>query len=247
LLPNTAANASTAGTVVSINGIVQQPVASYSVTGNNIIFTEAPLASDIVDIRVFTTTNSITSIADMFGNTGIFFDQTSGDQIIHIKSAGTDSATFQPNGQYRLLGNIRSNRYTTGQMVVTGGVGVSGNVYVNDTLYAVAKSFLIDHPSKPDYKLQYTCLEGPENGVYVRGRIRDKNVIELPDYWVNLVDDTTITVDLTPVGGFQQLYVAKINNNKIFVKNTQGTTCNCFYTVWAERKDIEKLKVEYPK
>jgi len=245
--PMPVANATTAGTVISINGIVQQPIASYSITGNSIVFTEAPLASDVVDIRVFTTTESITSVADMFGNTGIFFDRTSGDQIIHIKSAGTDSATFQPNGQFRLLGNIRSNSYTTGQMVITGGMGVSGNVYVNDTLYAVAKSFLIDHPSKPDYKLQYTCLEGPENGVYVRGRIKDKNVIELPDYWVDLVDDTTITVDLTPVGEFQQLYVAKINNNKIFVKNTLGTTCNCFYTVWAERKDIEKLKVEYPK
>lgn len=241
--PMPVANASTAGTVVSINGIVQQPVAAYSITGNNIVFTEAPLVSDIVDIRVFTTTQSITSIADMFGNTGVFLDQTSGDQIIHVKSAGTDSATFQPNGQYRLLGNIGSTSYTTGQMVVTGGIGVSGNIYINDHLYAVAKSFLIDHPSKSDYKLQYTCLEGPENGVYVRGRVQNNNKIDLPDYWVDLVDEATITVDLTPLGKFQELYVEKIENNTIYV----GCTGDFFYTVWAERKDIPKLCVEYPK
>lgn len=242
--PLPVANATTAGTIVSINGIVQQPVAAYSITSNNIVFTEAPLASDVVDIRIFTTTASVSSVSDVFGNTGVFFDQvTSGEQIIYFKNAGTTSATFQPNGQMRMVSNIGSNSYTTGQLVVTGGVGISGNVYINDHMFAVAKSFLIDHPSKPDYKLQYTCLEGPENGVYVRGKVQNNNKIELPAYWTELVDESTITVDLTPIGKYQELYVEKIANNTVYL----GNNGNFFYTVWAERKDIGKLIVEYPK
>mgnify|MGYP003343942174 CR=1 FL=1 len=130
----------------------------------------------------------------------------------------------------------------TGQLVVTGGIGVSGNVYINDHMYAIAKSFLIDHPSKPDYKLQYTCLEGPENGVYVRGRLTDDNVIHLPVYWIKLVDKNTITVNLTPVGKPQNLYVKQISGNSIIIDGADEI--DCFYTVFAERKDVEKLEVE---
>jgi hypothetical protein len=58
---------------------------------------------------------------------------------------------------------------------------------------------------------------------------------------------TTITVDLTPIGKFQKLYVEKIEGNKIYVDNDTvfGGNITCFYTVWAERKDIDKLNVEF--
>ena len=39
------ANASTAGTIVSINGVVQQPTSAYSITGANVTFTEAPAST----------------------------------------------------------------------------------------------------------------------------------------------------------------------------------------------------------
>ena len=111
------------------------------------------------------------------------------------------------------------------------------------TLSATAKSFVIDHPTKQSMKLQYACLEGPENGVYVRGRLHDDDTIELPDYWTELVDESTITVNLTPMGCSQQLYVQEIVDNKVIVGS--DSQINCFYTVFAERKDIEKLVVEY--
>ena len=46
---------------------------------------------------------------------------------------------------------------------------------------AVTKSFDIPHPTKENMRLRYGSLEGPENGVYVRGRSKE-NIIELPDY-----------------------------------------------------------------
>ena len=122
---------------------------------------------------------------------------------------------------------------------------IPGSTYaleVNGAFAATTKSFLIDHPTKPDMKLRYGSLEGPENGVYVRGRLKDSNTIELPDYWTGLVDEDTITVNLTAIGKSQDLWVEDIADNKVIVG---GENINCFYTVFAERKDVDKLEVEF--
>ncbi len=43
--------ASTVGVIVSINGTLQRPASSYTVTGNQITFTETPEATDVIDVR----------------------------------------------------------------------------------------------------------------------------------------------------------------------------------------------------
>ena len=58
-----------------------------------------------------------------------------------------------------------------------GGSGHFVNLEVAGAFTAETKSFLIDHPTKQGMKLQYGSLEGPENGVYVRG-IASGNVID---------------------------------------------------------------------
>ncbi len=131
----------------------------------------------------------------------------------------------------------------TGELTTGGDISVTGDVSLTGALTATTKSFLIDHPTKDRMKLQYTCLEGPENAVYVRGRLKDSSVIELPDYWVGLVDEDTITVNLTPIGHSQDLYVQDIINNQIIINDNENI--NCFYTIFAERKDVDKLVVEY--
>ena len=93
--------------------------------------------------------------------------------------------------------------------------------------------------------LEHGSLEGPEHGVYVRGKLERDNVIELPDYWTGLVDDDTVSVQLTPNKSFQQLYVEKIEDNKVYVKNMTNLPINCFSFIQAERKDIDKMVVEY--
>jgi len=109
-------------------------------------------------------------------------------------------------------------------------------LYVNGAFAATSKSFKISHPTKENHDLVYGSLEGPEHGVYVRGK--SSNVIELPDYWVALVDENTITVQLTPIGNHMS-WVEKIEDNKIFIGGGEA-----FYFVQAERKDIDKLEVE---
>lgn len=44
-----------AGIIVSINGTLQSPSTAYSVTGNQITFTEIPLTTDIIDVRFIAT------------------------------------------------------------------------------------------------------------------------------------------------------------------------------------------------
>jgi hypothetical protein len=41
----------TPATLIMLNGIVQLPVSSYSVSGNTLTFTQAPETNDIIDIR----------------------------------------------------------------------------------------------------------------------------------------------------------------------------------------------------
>ena len=138
----------------------------------------------------------------------------------------------------------------TERMVIDGdgnvGIATSSPAYkleVNGSFAATTKSFVIDHPTKEGKKLRYGSLEGPENGVYVRGKSTEF-VIELPEYWTKLVDEDSITVNLTAIGKSQSLWVKDIKDNKIYI-GSKCTTVKYFYTVFGERIDVEKLEVEY--
>ena len=112
------------------------------------------------------------------------------------------------------------------------------------------KPFDIEHPTKgKGHRLRYACIEGPEVGVYYRGRLKESNVIHLPYYWKDLVDENSITVQLQPIGSNQNLVIQEFNNEFIVIAedstNTDLSTIDCFYHVYGERKDINPLIVEY--
>ena len=116
------------------------------------------------------------------------------------------------------------------------------------------KPFDIEHPTKgKGHRLRYACIEGPEVGVYYRGRLKESNVIQLPYYWKDLVDENSITVQLQPIGSNQNLVIQEFNNEFIVIAEdstntdliTDLSTIDCFYHVYGERKDINPLIVEY--
>ena len=108
------------------------------------------------------------------------------------------------------------------------------------------KGFDIKHPNKPNHRLRHICLEGPEAGVYYRGRLTGKNNIELPSYWEGLIDVDSITVTLTQIGSSQDLIVESIDWGKVVkVKSGNGTGIDCYYVIQAARIDGEPLIVEY--
>jgi len=137
---------------------------------------------------------------------------------------------------------LRREASSTARIRITDGETHSDqNFTVSGLLSATTKSFVIDHPTKDGFKLRHGSLEGPENGVYVRGRTRE-NIIELPDYWKGLVDEDSVTINITPVGRDQGIYVESWDNQRIVLA---GTAIDCFYTIYGERKDVDPFEVEY--
>jgi hypothetical protein len=177
-----------------------------------------------------------------------------------LSGAGNLKITIpQASGNYSTasqLGGITIRNETTGGNIVVGAkdnviIGVGGSDYderlkvtttgvdITGALTATTKSFDIEHPSKKGMRLHHGVVEGPEHSVYVRGKSKEK-VILLPDYWVDLIHEDTITVQLTAIGSGQDLYVEDIKDNKVYVNGD-----NYFYYVQAERKDIDRFEVEY--
>ena len=108
---------------------------------------------------------------------------------------------------------------------------------------AAKKNFDIKHPSKEGWRLRHACVEGPEAAVYIRGRLKENNVIELPEYWKGLINYDTISVNLTPFGRKDDLYVKDIQEDRIIVAGNHLSNVNCFYQVWADR--LGEFVVEY--
>ena len=113
------------------------------------------------------------------------------------------------------------------------------------SIVATTKLFDIKHPTKDGYRLAHACLEGPENAVYVRGRLKNDKIILLPEYWRNLVDIDTISVQLQPIGAHQDIIVKRWDAEKIELQSKPGIPINCFYHIFAERKDVKQLITEY--
>ena len=112
-------------------------------------------------------------------------------------------------------------------------------------------AFDIPHWTKKNTRIRHIIAEGPEAGIYIRGRLTNKNMIELPEYWDGLIDPDSITVTLTQIGYSQDLIVESIDWGKVVkIKSGSGANIDCFYEVWAARwidpmNHDEKLHVVY--
>jgi hypothetical protein len=69
--------------------------------------------------------------------------------------------------------------------------------------------------------------------------------IELPFYWKDLVYEDSLTVNLTSIGRYQRVYVYSVENYIITIKTDDGEPIDIYFTVYAERKDISRLKTEF--
>ena len=200
---------------------------------------------------VNTGTNIPLPKAGVLTNPGIsiFGDAIAGEKATvtiyppHKDSKQSSIFSLYVNGDSAFIGDVAVN----GNQSITKDLRVSGTTYasVQGTINVQGwKGFDIKHPTKENHRLRYVCLEGPEGGVYHRGILKDSEIIELPDYWKDLVDAKTITVHLTPIGTYQYLYYT-VAKNRIIVKNHSNLPTHCSYIVYGERKDGERLIPEY--
>lgn len=145
------------------------------------------------------------------------------------------------------INNLKVNTLLNGggNISITGSVTAS-QVTASGVTLTSRKPFDIPHPTKSGYRLRHVCLEGPESGVYYRGRLKNESIINLPDYWEGLVDPETITVTLTQIGSSQDLIVDKIEwGKRVVIKSGNASAIDCYFMINGERKDGEKLIVEY--
>ena len=103
-----------------------------------------------------------------------------------------------------------------------------------------SKTFIIDHPTNESKHLVHVCLEGPEAGVYYRGKgeiINNEYVeIELPHYVDSLAHD--FTVQITPIYSCKiiVLNASEVENGKFIV---YGENAKFYWLVQGKRYDIE--------
>ena len=215
----------------------------------------------------------------VFGNMEPFGNNY--DAVLNVSSDSAEQLPFdqQPkldvnlavstDGNVRIIGDKKTDNalfvaggkgpdvlFVTGDATFTGAVDC-GNKGALAARFELAddrpKPFDIKHPTKGEgHRLRYACIEGPEVGVYYRGRLKGSNIIELPYYWKDLVHEDSITVQLQPIGKSQNLVIESFNSSYVVIELganqdflTNEILIDCFYHVYAERKDINPLIVEY--
>jgi hypothetical protein len=112
-------------------------------------------------------------------------------------------------------------------------------IYSSTATSFETKTFVIEHPTNDNKYLVHACLEGPEAGVYYRGRGEITNneyvEIKLPHYAEKLAHD--FTVQITPIYGNKivTLNSSEIENNAFKV---YGENSKFHWTVYGNRHDI---------
>jgi hypothetical protein len=116
------------------------------------------------------------------------------------------------------------------------------DISTNEVYYNTSKTFVIDHPVDTSKYLVHACLEGPEAGVYYRGKDEieiSACLIELPEYVSKLAKD--FTVHLTPIYKFgcpnvRNLICTEVEDGKFSVHGEPGPFS---WMVFASRGSIE--------
>jgi hypothetical protein len=202
--------------------------------------------SDNVEVRNYEFWKNGKFYVYSYGGTELAQLDESGNLIINqnitikgnqIKSSGGTTAITLSGANITVAGNVTSPGIGTFTQQVVSNLGTFSN------LSAPYKLFDIPHPSpgKEHMRLKHASLEGPEIGVYVRGKTKN-GVISLPNYWKDLVDENSITVHLTPTNVDQHLFIKYCNITSIEVWGHLNATYH--YYVVAERKDVPKLEIE---
>jgi len=256
----------TPGIVISTSGNVGIGISAPTTT----LHTKGTIRSEAVGNSNYLQLNHSGSEGVISTDNGSFsFNPANG--IAYLFKSGS-------NGQFRVYGSGGSSNYVTlshdnndgsittavGDLVLnsaTGkvGVGTSTPTYtlqVNGSFGATTKSFRIDHPSRPDYTLEYGSLESPYHGVRLTGRgrvVKGVCVVDLPSYLKDLIhDDENINIQLTNHKHGKTLYIDKIDlqNDQFIVRVDRAKTLpdlEFFWTFTGVRKDVESLVVEKEK
>jgi hypothetical protein len=228
-------------------------VTGVTVTNNQVVTTNSSGGTTTFTVNAITAgtysngTITVQGSGTISNITGFNTFYNTNGTLTSNRTVRTDQYTITFSGASENMIKIVYTGATSTDKVLQTANSVGTNFYVtaNGDLSATSKSFLIPNKDKEGYMLRHGSLEGPEHAVYFRGKLQNSNVIELPDYWEWLVDENSITVQLTPIGKHQKYLIEDISINQIKISNETDTEeISCFYIIHGERKDIDKMIVD---
>jgi hypothetical protein len=150
-----------------------------------------------------------------------------------VSTSGTGVAAYQfvcnispfgPNTYALLATRVSGSDYSfygNGNAKVTGTLTVTGT-----------KSFVEPHPTDATKEIRFVSLEGPESGVYFRGKGQIVNGfarIQVPESFRMVAAEDGMTVNLTPTGGLAVLGVVRTGLDELVVQGSKDVAF--FYLV----------------
>ena len=171
------------------------------------------------------------------------FGKTLGGWAEFLAPAGNGLAIGTYSTVPLVLGTNSTNRIEIGG---TGGVTVTGDF----TVTGGTKNFAVVDPANAKSAIYFAALEGPGAGTYFRGTARMKDgeaVIDLPGYFSRITEPERLTVQLTPLGTWGQLYVAEKAPGRLVIRAAPDTSDIEFdFLVQGVRKGYLDYEVERP-
>jgi len=220
-----------------------------SVNGRLQVGSNANVSGSLLDIYV--------KDADSSGDTGIYLDApTTNSEAgitfsqnwtyrwkMYVPPSSTDLRfhSLPPVGDLVTLTRNGGGRVGIGTQNPTVKLDVVGDIHKTGTV-----SFVQPHPTDPTKEIVYVSLEGPEAGTYIRGTaqlVNGEAVINLPEHFSLVTNDEGLTVQLTPVGEWLQLYVVEKGTQRIIVREVNGKNGQFDYLVQGVRKGYENHQV----
>jgi hypothetical protein len=92
--------------------------------------------------------------------------------------------------------------------------------------------------------MYHKIITDEEKLAILRGRIVNQTSIPLPESWRKIVDASSITVCLTPIGAHQDIIVKRIGDNQVFLQSQGGIPIYCYYHIYGviiknEEEDLD--------
>jgi hypothetical protein len=246
--------------LVQLNGLVGLPTAPFTARNNQIISSTTAAVQNLIQLsngsnNLYLEKNLLSSNA----TAGSYLVDGSGTDTLTY-SANTISSTTITNIYSSSIGlraalNLDSPSSSTGPTGFTGPTGssstVTGPTGPDSTVTGPTgpigptgdKTFIIDHPIDSSRYLVHGCVEGPEIGVYYRGKAAIPTTatatpIRLPAYVPIFAKD--FTVQLTPLHSPGQLASTYTTTEVIDGQFTvHGPPGEFFWHVYGSRRQIQ--------
>lgn len=168
------------------------------------------------------------------GQSAVTDNQTSGSIVVNATGVPISAVAA---GTY--ISPIRTATLSNNSLLMLNGSEV---IVSSSTTSAFNKTFVIDHPICKDKYLVHACLEGPEVGVYYRGKseileneLVCGKVVLLPDYVDKIA--TNFTIHTMPIDESVLMNTSLVENNRFIVKADKAV--KFFWHVYGERKSLE--------